>query len=305
MNSADDPVILLDGGTGQELLARSQADPTPLWSTRVMLDEPELVIDVHRAFLDAGADAITTNAYSATRCRLDGFGLEDEYERLQQLAVELAHEARGDRTDVTIAGCLSPYRWTYRPELAPPFDELWPTYAESAALQADGVDVFLCETMGSIDEARSAAVGAATTGKPVWIGWTIADDDSARLRSGEPVADAMTAAASWNAEGLADIQAVMLNCSTPESISAAMPALATGTIRFGGYANGFHQIADEYDTDSTTTLLGTRDEVNPLAYADTVESWIDAGARIVGGCCEIGPAHIAEIRRRLSLASIS
>lgn len=295
----DDRPLLLDGGTGQELLARATADPTPLWSARVMIDEPELVVDVHRAYLAAGARAITTNAYSATRCRLVGFDLEHEYERLQRLAVELAHEARGDREDVIVAGCLSPYRWTYHPELAPPFDELWPTYAESAALQADGVDVFLCETMGSIDEARSAAVGAATTGRPVWIGWTIADDDSSTLRSGEPVADAVAAAASWVADGIADVRAVLLNCSTPEALSAAMPDLAEGDLAFGGYANGFHHITEEYDPDATTTLLGTREEVDPVRYADTVESWLDIGATVVGGCCEIGPDHIAEIGSRL------
>ena len=300
-----DRPVLLDGGTGQELLARSDADPTPLWSARVMIDEPSLVVDVHRAYLDAGSDVLTVNAYSATRCRLAPFDIEDDYERLQRLAVELAQEARGGRSDIALAGCLSPYRWTYHPELAPPFDELWPTYAESAALQADGVDVFLCETMGSIDEARAAAVGAATTGVPVWIGWTIRDDDSARLRSGEPVAEAVAAAEAWVRDGVADVRAVLLNCSTPEAISAAMPTLTAGTLPAGGYANGFPHIADDYDTGSVTTQLGTRDELGPAVYAAIVDGWIASGAGIVGGCCDIGPDHIAEIRRRLDATRVS
>lgn len=291
-------ITVLDGGMGQELLARTDDPPTPLWSARVMLDHPELVGDVHRAYIDAGADVITLNTYSATRCRLAPYGIEDDYQRLQRLAVELAHEARGGRDDVRIAGCLSPYRWTYRPGLAPPFDELWPTYAETARLQADGVDVMLCETMGSIDEARSAVVGAATTDLPVWVSWTIHDDDTARLRSGEPLVDAVAAAAAWAAAGDAPVEAVLINCSTPEALTAAMPALAAAPMAVGGYANGFRPLTTDYGLGSTTTELGSRDDITPAAYADIVAEWIGAGARIVGGCCEVGPDHIAAIDRR-------
>jgi S-methylmethionine-dependent homocysteine/selenocysteine methylase len=287
-------VTLLDGGTGQELLARSDAEPTPLWSTQVMIDRPELVVDVHRSFIDAGADVITVTAYSATRCRLGPAGLEQEYERLQVLACELATEARDGRVDVRIAGCLSPYGWTYHPELAPPFDELVPSYAETAALQAPFVDVILCETMGSIDEARAAVTGAAATGKPVWVSWSLLDDDTARLRSGEPLVDAVAALA-----GLAP-DAMLVNCSVPEALTAAMPALATSPVPFGAYANGFTQIVDDYLPGQVTTVLGHRHDLEPAAYADIAMRWVDAGATIVGGCCEIGPDHIAELALRLA-----
>ena len=282
---------------GQELLRHADADPTPLWSAQVMIDQPDLVRDVHRSYIAAGADIITVNAYSATRERLEPFGLEHEYERLQTLACELAVDARGDRTDVRIAGCLAPYRWTYRPELAPPFDELWPQYAETAALQAPHVDLFLCETMGSIDEARAAAHGAAATGTPIWVSWTLMDDDTARLRSGESLVEAVAAIDELLPD--APIDAVLVNCSVPEALTAAMPALATGTLHFGAYANGFSHIAAEYDTGSTTAEIGTRHDLDPGAYADIVLGWVDDGATIVGGCCDIGPEHIAEIARRL------
>ena len=286
-------ITLLDGGTGQELLRRAAAAPSPLWSAQVMVDQPELVADVHRDFIEAGADVITVNSYSATRCRLGPMGREAEYERLQAVACEIAVAARAGRSDVRIAGCLSPYGWSYRPELALPFDELWPTYAESAALQAPFVDLFLCETMGSIDEARAAVTGAATTDLPVWVAWTLRDDDTAVLRSGEPLADAIEAIAPLRPE------AVLVNCSGPETLSAALPVLATSPVPFGAYANGFRQIADEYRPGEVTTMLGNRPELTPDAYADTVTAWVDAGATVVGGCCEIGPEHIGEIARRL------
>jgi len=287
-----DDVTLLDGGMGQELLRHAEADPTPLWSTRVMIDQPELVTRVHRDYIDAGATVITTNSYTATRCRLGPAGIEHDYERLQLLACELATEARGDR-DVRIAGCLSPYGWTYRPELAPAFDELWPQYAETAALQAPHVDLFLCETMGSIDEARSAVTGASAAGRPVWVSWTLRDDDSAVLRSGESLTDAITEIA------LLEPEAILVNCSTPESLTAALPTLAASSVPFGAYANGFAHIVEDYAPGAVTTVLGHRDDLEPEAYADIVDSWVTAGATIVGGCCEIGPAHIGAVAKRL------
>jgi S-methylmethionine-dependent homocysteine/selenocysteine methylase len=287
-------ITLLDGGTGQELLRRADAAPTRLWSTQVMIDQPELVRDVHADYIAAGADMITVNAYSATRCRLGPAGAEHEYERLQTLACQIALDARGTRDDVAVAGCLSPYGWTYRPELAPPFDELWPLFAETAELQAPYVDLFLCETMGSIDEARAAVTGAARTGKPVWVSWTLHDDDSARLRSGESVLDAVRAL------GELEPDAMLVNCSVPEALTAAMPALSTAPGRFGAYANGFTHIVETFGPGSVTTVLGHRHDLPPNAYADFAQGWIDAGATIVGGCCEIGPEHIAELARRLA-----
>ena len=289
-----DDITLLDGGMGQELLARADADPTPLWSSQVMIDQPELVRAVHADFIAAGADVITVNAYSATRCRLGPAGLDDDYERLQELACRLAVEARADRTDVRIAGCLSPYGWTYRPEMAPPFDELWPQYAETAALQAPHVDLIICETMGSIDEARAAVTGASATGLPVWVSWTLLDDDTARLRSGEPLSDAIEALAPLEPE------AMLVNCSVPETFTAAMPTLADAPTRFGAYANGFSHIVDDYAPGSVTTVLGHRHDLEPNAYADIALGWVEQGATIVGGCCEIGPEHIAAIARRLA-----
>jgi S-methylmethionine-dependent homocysteine/selenocysteine methylase len=259
-----------------------------------MIDQPELVREVHADFVAAGADVITINAYSATRCRLGPVGLEHQYERLQTLACELATDARGDRDDVLIAGCLSPYGWSYRPDLAPPFDELWALYAETAELQVPHVDLFVCETMGSIEEARAAVSAAAPTGKPVWVSWTVHDDDTARLRSGEALLDAIAAIDDLG------VDATLVNCSVPEALTAAMPALATSPTRFGAYGNGFSRIVDSFVPGSVATELGHRHDLTPTAYADIALGWVHAGATIVGGCCEIGPEHIAELGRRLA-----
>ncbi len=88
-----------------------------------------------------------------------------------------------------------------------------------------------------------------------------------------------------------------------EAITAAMPSLATSPVPFGAYANGFSHIADEYAPGDVTTMLGHRHDLSPVAYCDHVSSWVDAGASIVGGCCEIGPAHIRAIADRFAPVS--
>ena len=292
-------IVLLDGGMGQELIKRAPEGPTSLWSARVMIDHPEIVKAVHLEYIRAGAKVITVNAYSATRDRLEGAGFGDRFEELQRLACELAMQARDESgEDVTIAGCLPPLQWSYRPDLANDPDEIAPAYAEIARLQAPHVNLFLAETMSASGQGLGAVRGAAEGGggKPIWVAWTVADDASGLLRSRETVAEAAAAL-----EGL-PVAARLLNCSPPEAISAALPGVAALGGPFGAYANGFAAISDEYKPGATVKALAGRADLGPAAYADFALGWIDQGASIVGGCCEVGPAHIAELARRLRAA---
>jgi S-methylmethionine-dependent homocysteine/selenocysteine methylase len=290
-------IILLDGGMGQELIRRSPDEPTPLWSARVMLDHPELVTQVHLENIQAGARVIIINAYSATRDRLDPAGLGDQFETLQRRACELALRARDQSgEDVTIAGCLSPLYWSYRPDLVRPVAETEPLYAEMAALQTPHVDLILCETMCAAEEGLGAVRGASSTGKPVWVAWTVDDADGTRLRSGETLAEANAAL-----DGL-PVAARLVNCSKPEAVDMAMPGLAALGGPVGAYANGFTEIAAPFEPGTTVERLSARKDLGPAAYADFAMGWVAQGATIVGGCCEVSPAHIAELARRLKAA---
>jgi S-methylmethionine-dependent homocysteine/selenocysteine methylase len=290
-------ITLLDGGMGQELIRRSPDKPTPLWSARVMLDYPELVTQVHLENIRAGARVITINAYSATRDRLDPAGLGEQFEPLQRRACELALRARDESgEDVAIAGCLPPLIWSYRPDLVRPAAETEPIYAEIAALQAPHVDLILCETMSAAAEGVGAVRGAASTGKPIWISWTVDDADGARLRSGETLAEAAAMLA-----GL-PVAARLVNCSRPEAVDVAMPSLVALGGSVGAYANGFTAIAAPFEPGTTVERLSARKDLGPEAYADFAMGWVAEGATIVGGCCEVGPAHIAELARRLRAA---
>jgi len=288
-------ITLLDGGMGQELVRRSPDEPTPLWSARVMLDYPELVTEVHLENIRAGARVIIVNAYSATRDRLHPVGLSDQFVPLQRRACELALRARDESgEDVAIAGCLSPLFWSYRPDLVRPVAETEPVYAEMAALQAPDVDLILCETMCAGEESLGAVRGAASTGKPVWVAWTVDDADGGRLRSGETLAEADAML-----EGL-PVAARLVNCSKPEAVDQAMPELTALGGPVGAYANGFTQIAAPFEPGTTVERLSAREDLGPEAYADFAMGWIAGGASIVGGCCEVSPAHIAELARRLA-----
>lgn len=282
-------IILLDGGMGQELVHRAGDRPTPLWSTQVMLDHPGLVAQVHADYRNAGATVHTTNTYAILRDRLDGTGAEDQFEALYAAALK---EAEGVGV---LAGAMGPLGASYRPDLMPAHEVAVAAYRHVANILAPKVDLIICETVASLAHARAVLEAAAATGKPVWLAMTVDDADGTRLRSGEPLADvfAMAGAAS----------AILANCSVPEAIDAAMGVLATGDKPFGGYANGFTKISDGFLGDKPTVdALTARQDLGPDVYARHAMSWIAQGATIVGGCCEVGPAHIAMLAEEIRAA---
>lgn len=293
-------VVLLDGGMGQELLNRSRNKAPLLWSAQYLISEPSLVEAVHREYIAAGARVFTINAYSATFTRM---AMVDEVARvpeLQRMACELANRARdasaGAGAAVAIAGCLPPLNGTYRPDRVRPYEVNLDEYRRLAALQAPHVDLFICETMSTSEEARAAATAATETGKPVWVAWSLEDGGSSRLRSGETLAQARAAL------GELPIQALLANCTHPESISAAMPELVGLGLPAGGYANGFMSIPRTFLPGKTKELLSARKDLGPAAYSEFALHWVRQGASIVGGCCEVGPAHIARLRDDLLAA---
>jgi S-methylmethionine-dependent homocysteine/selenocysteine methylase len=287
-------IVLTDGGMGQELLRRSGAAPTPLWSARVLIDEPDLVRDLHADFIEAGARVITINTYAATPERLEREGVGELFQTLQRRGIDLASQAR-DKTgeDVRIAGCLPPLFGSYKPELTLSFDETLAIYRRVVAEQKDHVDLILCETMASAEEALAAATAASESGLPLWVSWTLQDSlDGARLRSGETIDDAAKVIAHIETE------ARLINCSRPEVISAALDDLLALGGSVGAYANGFTSVG-ALKHGGTVDVLEARRDLGPESYADFAEGWANRGAAIVGGCCEVGPSHIAALRDRL------
>lgn len=291
-------IVLLDGGMGQELTRRSKNPAHPQWGAYVMMQEPEIVQGLHEEYIRAGATAITLNSYSINRSRLTTFKMPERLSELQQIAIDLASNARDTvGEEVALIGCLPPLIGSYHPELLPPDPELLEEYRELVAFQADHVDVFVCETMSKASEAQMAATAACESGKPVWVAWTLdetlGDDGLPRLRSGETVDEAIAAL-----DGL-PVQSIQFNCTVPEAMTAGMDTLVATGLPAGGYANGFTPIPKGFVLGRTVDDLGKRTDLEPEGYANHAMGWVDQGARIVGGCCETAPAHIAELKRRL------
>ena len=274
-------VLLLDGGMGLELARRGAHCPPGLWSAKPLVDSPALVVDTHRAFIDAGAAVITVNSYGLRPRFLEEHGLGDRFQSLLTLSGELAHEARAE-SRVLIAGSLPPLDWSYRPELIPPRTEREEHYAIFAEQLAPWVDVFLCETMTSGDEARSAIEVCLPYGKPVWVSFSLNDQPGTGIRSGESINAAVEQLSRLN------LAALLFNCCSPEAISAAIQTSNLSELPFGGYANAFRDPPHDY---------ALREELDPDNYGLIVEEWLTNGATLVGGCCGMGPEHIARLRK--------
>lgn len=295
-------VTLLDGSIGQELVKRSGDRATPLWSTQVMIDHPELVQQVHADYFAAGATVASTNTYAVLHDRLERAGLQDRVDELLAAALASARSARAAHGSGRVAAALGPVGATYRPDLVVTVEDAARLYAPSLAALDEGVDLWLLETVASVNHAQTAlAAVKAGTKKPVWLSLTLSDDQAGCLRSGEPVTEFTHFVSGLAPKDRPD--AVLINCCRPEQVAMALPALGLTGLPYGAYANGFTRISVDFLKDAPTVeALEARTDLTPEAYADFVMDWVDAGATIVGGCCEVGPDHIAEVARRLKAA---
>jgi S-methylmethionine-dependent homocysteine/selenocysteine methylase len=302
--SAPRHVGLLDGGTGEECFRLGVPDDRKIWSARALVDEQyhEIVRRVHRNFILAGSQYITTNNYAVT----PGVGLSERLGELTTVAGRLAVQARQETEQlgyrgVRICGSLPPLVESYRPDLVLPHDQAVAQYLPIVRSLDDTVDIFLAETMSSIAEAASAihAVVETTSRKEIWVSWTLRSDG--RLRSREHATDAVHSMLSEN------VAAVLFNCSEPEAISRALTEISEATdllakiraanIRLGAYANRLTPVQDDYAIADTTKPQEMRPDVSVERYTEFACQWVALGAELIGGCCGIGPEYIADLRR--------
>ena len=285
--------ILLDGGMGQEIFNRGGKGGFGEWAVAALYDDPDLVREIHLDYIRAGADVITTDTYGTTRIRMRHVGIEDRFEELARMAGKLAVEARkqSGKGGVRIAASLPPLEASYVNEFALSFDETSAQFSELMDLLDPYVDIFLGETLSTAFEARAFLQAAQSRDKTAWLALTLVDHGSTDLRGGEHLPEVVTTIQDFAPD------AILINCCTPASIHSALPILQACGLPFGAYANGFVEIPDSWDEVGGVAQLDTRTDLSPEAYAVDVARWIDGGAAIVGGCCEVGPAHIARLRK--------
>ncbi|MEM7280630.1 MAG: homocysteine S-methyltransferase family protein [Pseudomonadota bacterium] len=285
--------LLLDGSMGQELLTRGVRDDPVLWSAHVMDDNVAAVTDLHREYLHAGADIITTNTYSTNWNRFKDNGGRHRFETLNHRAGEAAQNAiQGIDRPAFVAASLPPMRDSYVPQNVLPFQQMLEEYGPQAEILSDYADVFLCETMSSGEEGLAAATAASefAKGKPIWVSWTTQDEGTGLLRSGETIQAAAALLES------VDVSGHLVNCSIPEAITEAVPKLMSTNADFhGAYGNGFESIPDTRRKGFGEDQLAERADLGPTAYREYAQRWLDQGVDLIGGCCLIGPAHIAAL----------
>ena len=292
------PLMILDGGTGRELARSGAPFRQPEWSALALIEGPQFVSAVHRSYVDAGADVITTNSYALVPFHIGEDRFAADGAALAALAGKLAREVADTAVrSVKVAGSLPPVCGSYRPDLVD-LDRARPVLEVLVGALAPSVDHWLAETLSSLVEARLAASLTAQTDKPLWLSFTLEDETATTeptLRSGESVIEAARLAQELGAAAL------LFNCSQPEVMEAAIRAakaeLGPGSpVRIGVYANAFPPMAA--DAEANSALCPIREDLTPDGYGRFAAAWHTAGASILGGCCGIGPEHIAALRAR-------
>ncbi|MCF7481030.1 homocysteine S-methyltransferase family protein [Vibrio sp. J1-1] len=293
-----DTMLILDGGMGRELNRRGAPFRQPEWSAVAMIETPETVKDVHTDYIQSGAQVITTNSYALVPFHIGEARFKKSGQSLAALSGQVAKEA-AQGTRAKVAGSLPPLFGSYRPDL---YDQEHVRDLATPLILglSDSVDFWLAETQSLIAEsvAVKALVDELTTEeKPFWVSFTLEDSeptDEPCLRSGETVQQAVTTMTQ------AGVSAILFNCCQPEIVEEALQVsvrtlaeLGLSHIRLGVYANAFPP--QPKDATANDGLDEIRDDLSPEAYLIWAEKWRQSGASIIGGCCGIGPEHIAKL----------
>ena len=281
----DGSVLVLDGATGTELERRGVPSALPLWSAPALDLRPDVVRQIHADYAEAGAELITANTFRTQARTLARGGLADRAAPLTRRAVELAREgARAGRGRAFVAGSAPPLEDCYRPDLVPDDAALAREHEEHARNLVDaGVDAILVETMNTVREAVAATRAARAQGAVALVSFVCGV--GARLLSGEPLGDAACAARDAGAD------AVLVNCLPPIHVLACLPILARSGLPFGAYPN--------LGAPNDETGFTRSDDCTPEEFAAHAARYVDAGARIVGGCCGTTPEHLRAVAKRL------
>lgn len=299
-------ITILDGGMGRELLRSGAPFRQPEWSALALIEAPEHVRRVHESFINAGAQVITTNSYAVVPFHIGEQRFRERGLELVRLAGTLAREAAqtADRP-VRVAGSLPPLFGSYRPDLFNP-DEAPALLSVLIEGLSPHVDFWLAETQSGTAEVRAVREALGNDERPLWLSFTLDDTGDAeavaagreppRLRSGETVTEAAAAAVEVGASAL------LFNCSQAEIMEAAVKAAVTALraadsqITVGVYANAFVPEPDPaLKRPANAGLSALREDLDASGYLHFARRWVDAGATIIGGCCGIGPEHIAEL----------
>jgi homocysteine S-methyltransferase len=282
---AEAPVVL-DGGLATLLEARGHDLSSELWSARLLTDAPEAIVAAHAEFFAAGAQVATTASYQASFEGFASLGLDAaQAADLMRLSVSLARRARDEhRPDGWVAASVGPYGASladgseYRGDYDLDVADLREFHRPRLdVLAAAGPDVLAVETVPCLAEVEALCAELAGSGLTAWLSLS-ADGD--RTRAGEPLAEAWAMAA-----GVEEILAVGVNCCAPDDVVPALTGATGPLVAYPNSGQGWDAVRRTWTGESA---------FDPGA----VNTWLEAGARLVGGCCRVGPDDIAAVSTR-------
>ena len=283
---------ILDGGMGQELLARGMKPNGTLWSANALLDKDyhQLLLDTHRDFVKAGAEVIVTTTFTARRKRLRENNVEEKFEYLNKKAGEIALAVKKEFPNILVAGGIPPQNLTYEADDRSE-EEIVKNFSEQAKLLDPYIDFFYFDVWSSIKEFKCGIKAIKEFKKPYLIGIHISE--GINLPSGESISDI---------KDIIDEQllGVMLSCVSPENYENNIEELKSLEVPFGFKINGFITTKPKNGYSSTfaksngnpNEFLGQREDLTPQKVGELARNFHNNGATIIGGCCETRPSHI-------------
>ncbi|MCX4987744.1 MULTISPECIES: homocysteine S-methyltransferase [unclassified Streptomyces] len=291
--------VVLDGGMSNQLESAGHDLSDALWSARLLAERPEAIVEAHLAYYEAGADVAITSSYQAT---FEGFARRgiphDRAAELLGLSVGLAREAagrahaKGVARPLWVAASVGPYGAMladgseYRGRYGLSVAELERFHRPRLeVLAAAAPDALALETVPDTDEARALLRGVRGLGVPAWLSYSVAGD---RTRAGQPLEEAFALAAEAD-----EVVAVGVNCCVPEDVDAAVATAARVT---GKPVVVYPNSGEAWDARARAWTGGS------TFTAAQVGGWERAGARLIGGCCRVGPEAIAGITAALRAA---
>jgi homocysteine S-methyltransferase len=292
--------LVLDGGMSNQLESAGHDLSDDLWSARLLTERPDAITEAHLAYYEAGADVAITSSYQATFESFAKRGISRERSaELLALSVELAREVTRQAKDVArplwVAASVGPYGAMladgseYRGRYGLTVTELERFHRPRLeVLAAAGPDVLALETVPDAEEAEALLRAIRGLGVPAWLSYTVAGD---RTRAGQPLEEAFALAADVD-----EVIAVGVNCCAPEDVDGAIETASRVTgkpvVVYPNSGEAWDARARAWTGRSTFT-------------AEQVTGWQRAGARLIGGCCRVGPEAIAAITETVRGGSVA
>jgi len=282
---------ILDGGMGQELLARGVKPISNLWSATALMnkDYHQIIKDCHLDFINSGAEIILTNTFGCRRRRLEENQIENRFEELNTTAVNLAKQSvQESGKKILIAGSLPPQNFTYLPELGDK-KKMQQNFYDQAKILNGGVDLFYLDVLSSFDEIEIAVQSIKDFNKPFVIG--IHFKKNGLLPSGEKLCDVIEKVKNFKPT------AITGSCVAYEDVMSVKNDFLNSGLPFGFKVNAFREIPVGWKPDSSNPnlALGKNEDITVLKFQEISKEFIDMGAKLIGGCCEIKPTHIKKI----------